>query len=296
MKKFVSSILVMAFALAAVSAQAADLPSRKEGSLPPAYAPPPVSLPLWTGFHAGLNIGAHFQNSAMSTSAGVAQFNDSFGLYGNPGFALASAGLASVQSPTSGVASFIGGGQVGYDYQFGGFVVGVETDIQGLAGASSSVSSFSAAPVSSPLLSTVNVTKNVDYIGTLRARAGYLVTPTLLVYGTAGLAYGGVSSNASVFQSLSNPFFYSSPAWGGAGHYSDTRVGWTAGAGAEWMFLPKWSLKGEYLYYDLGSVTYNAGALANAPVFGGPNIFTNVVQASTRFDGHLARVGVNYHF
>ena len=64
----------------------------------------------------------------------------------------------------------------------------------------------------------------LDYIGTVRGRAGRLSTPTLLVYGTAGFAYGGVS------------------AWS----QTNIRSGWTAGGGLEWMFAPNWSAKVEY--------------------------------------------------
>ena len=86
----------------------------------------------------------------------------------------------------------------------------------------------------------------------------------------------------------------------GAGNFSDTRVGWTAGAGLEWMFWPNWSTKVEYLYYDLGNVTFTNGVLATSyltPRLAGPTLSAAVAsQSRTRFDGHIVRVGVNYHF
>ena len=70
-------------------------------------------------------------------------------------------------------------------------------------------------------------------------------------------------------------------------------------AGAEWMFLPNWSAKVEYLYYDLGSVSYGAGVSAPLLLGGalgaGSPMLSNPITASTRFNGSIARVGINYH-
>ncbi len=76
---------------------------------------------------------------------------------------------------------------------------------------------------------------------------------------------------------------------------SQTRTGWTAGGGFEGMFAPRWSAKIEYLYYDLGSVTYNA-TLADACFGCGVNFFTNNVRTTTRFNGNIVRAGLNWHF
>ena len=75
---------------------------------------------------------------------------------------------------------------------------------------------------------------------------------------------------------------------------SNTRPGWTAGGGLEWMFSPNWSVKAEYLYYDLGKVTFGVGGLTLATA--GATFFTDLPVASTRFNGHIVRVGLNYHF
>ncbi len=85
--------------------------------------------------------------------------------------------------------------------------------------------------------------------------------------------------------------------FGGVGRFSNTQTGWTAGGGLEWMIAPNWSLKAEALYYDLGSAQFAAspvGALASS------NRSTIVIFAATpvtrlRFDGVIARAGVNYH-
>ncbi|MGB8898002.1 MAG: outer membrane beta-barrel protein [Methylocella sp.] len=79
----------------------------------------------------------------------------------------------------------------------------------------------------------------IDYFGTLRGRYGYLFTPTLLVYGTGGFAYGGTGTSS----------------------LTTTPLGWAAGGGLEWMFFPNWSLKVEYLYYELAKQTSNFATL-----------------------------------
>jgi outer membrane immunogenic protein len=67
--------------------------------------------------------------------------------------------------------------------------------------------------------------------------------------------------------------------------------GWTAGGGLEWMFAPNWTTKLEYLYYDLGSASYTTGAYDS--VFGAVTVAT---RTSTRFEGNIVRVGLNYKF
>jgi outer membrane immunogenic protein len=272
------------------SAFAADLPSRKA---PPVYVPPaPVSL--WTGFYAGLNAGGAFGAGSSLSSTGGDLYDD---------FAPAAAGAAGALGATAyGVgglnnSGFIGGGQVGYNYQFGQrFVVGVEADIQGLAGSSGNVSFMGGSPdpAGSPasMVTTGQIQGSLDYLGTVRGRAGFLITPTLLIYGTGGLAYGGTNLSASYssgdLAGLYGPGF-------GSSSYSDTLVGWTVGGGIEWMFLPNWSAKLEYLYFDLGTATTNT-------VVAGINNGTGAIgyafgtSTSARFNGNLVRAGVNYHF
>src|ERR1700730_1804065 len=161
---------------------------------------------------------------------------------------------------------FIGGGQIGYNYQFANsWVVGLEADFDGIASATKTATLAQAGTVPGALTtigasSVLSWTKSVNYLGTVRGRFGYLLTPTLLIFGDGGLAYGGVNSSTGVIEQLG---FGDTPApFGTFGNISSTRVGWTAGAGAEWMFLPNWSANVEYLYYDLGSVNYHSAPLA----------------------------------
>ena len=255
MKAKLLAATVLASALS-VSAFAADLPSIKA----PLVVPPPP--PLWTGFYVGGNAGGIFGGNPGLRSSGVDIYDDYYGANGAPAAAGAAGALSATASGigSSNKGSFSGGAQLGFNYQFNpSFLVGLEADIQGVAG--SSVNTSFAGVAADPLgtATTMQTTGqfqgSLDYVGTVRGRAGYLVTPTLLIYGTAGLAYANANMSASYatidLAGIYGPGFASSS-------YSDTRVGWTAGGGVEWMFLPNWSAKLEYLYYDLGTVTLNS--------------------------------------
>lgn len=281
---------VMTLALAAGSALAADLPSRKA---PPAYIPPP---PTWTGFHIGLNAGG-----AWSASATTNFVSTPFLINGadNAPWAAAAAIAGSGGVSTNG-ASFIGGGQIGYDWQFnGGFLAGIEADIQGVAAGNNNtaVTTLAPTPLSAEglnLLTSVASGKTLDFFGTVRGRLGYLITPTLLVYATGGLAYGGATSTTNFFQTVPNDSTGYLLIGANQARYAQTRVGWTAGGGLEWMFWPQWSARIEYLFYDLGAVAYPV-AVTTDWHFSSLQ-FANATQARTRFDGHIVRAGVNYHF
>lgn len=231
------SALALAAALAAGAAQAADLPSRK--GPPPAYIPPPPVM-TWNGFYAGLNVGASWQDA---TSSNV--LHPVWGWGTNAG---------------GGPLGVSGGGQVGYNYQLTPmFVVGVETDFQG--------SSIGTGTNTGVWGGAVN-TASINWFGTVRGRLGVSVlSPSLLIYGTGGFAYGEVSRNSWWNQN------------------STVQTGWTAGGGAEWMFLPNWSVKAEYLYTEISGSNNNG-------FNGGWNL--NNVNNRTRF--HTVRAGVNYHF
>ncbi len=108
--------------------------------------------------------------------------------------------MASAQG-TTGVFSgdtngFIGGGQLGYNWQFANWVAGLEADIRGVGNKitdGQNVTVGLAAPfLASFVMTNLSLTKEMDYFGTVRGRLGWLAYPSLLVYGTGGLAYGGV--------------------------------------------------------------------------------------------------------
>jgi outer membrane immunogenic protein len=261
---------------------------------PPVYLPPP---PAWTGLYVGINAGGTWSSSNTVDTTAV-PIEPAFPTFETE-LALSST-LATTSVPASN-SGFIGGGQVGYNYQFNNsFVAGIEADIQGVASSSSSSSvSGSGVPVGFPgetITSTVSASKRLDYLGTIRGRLGFLVTPTLLAYGTGGLAYGGVRSSVEIGQQNFAPAgsTFSAP-FSSFGSLSNSRVGWTAGGGVEWLFAPNWSVKVEYLYYDLSSDTFALSPLTNTFTTGGV-VYSSAPFARASFTGNIVRAGLNYHF
>jgi outer membrane immunogenic protein len=283
----------------ASSALTADLPSIKSAPAAPA--------PLWTGFYAGLNAGYGF---------GTANNAQNYG-WSNPSFFSSSAEQAAFAASYSYMGrniaqgGFIGGGQVGYNYQHGqSIVLGFEADMQG-SGISGEGNANGWAPYSQSssrtdsFVTRMPIQAGISWMGTARGRFGYLITPSVIAYATGGLAYGGTYLKTFPQQNLA-----STSGLADAGYIStqnaqqNFNVGWTAGGGAEWMMAPNWSIKGEALYYDLGNtsvsnVTYlggNAGPNVT-PLVG--NAGRNPVGGSTTrayYQGVIARAGVNYHF
>jgi opacity protein-like surface antigen len=276
------------------SALAADLPARK--------APPyvPVAAPFsWTGFYGGLNLGYGFGSGSASTQQlGFANLNslaDKGIDYGGP-----------VGSGPSNLNGILGGGQIGYNWQFSPLtVIGVEADIQGaglkssLVGSRFAVDPFFPNPQTFlwPSVGTPQLHQSVDWFGTLRGRVGFTpFSPTVLIYATGGLAYGDVKTSFGY-----NVTYLPQPSAGflgsyanGVGFASSSKVGWTAGAGLEWAATSNWSFKLEYLYTDLGSTTMPV--VGSGFGFDGSPGRVVAVTARSNARWNTVRAGVNYHF
>lgn len=343
-------ILSLFLAAAIGRATAADLsaPKSPEGAV--------AGLSPWAGFYIGLNAGYGWGVSSGASAqafpiydavAPAANAFDPINAIPGTGLRTGNTALASAGDARVNPAGFIGGGQVGYNWLIGAraarFVVGVEADFQGATiggggralGASQDSVQFNDGPGVHPCGPAVNCiinrlalgageTKaNVDWLGTVRARMGYLVTPTTMIYGTGGLAYGGArtttNGSALTLWSVSNlnaPFDVFNgtlpvPSVSGANVSTATLVGWAAGGGLEWMFAPGWSLKAEGLYYDLGSFSSPAatigyispitlsipplGAATGLTVATGQLLMMNSASTRLRYDGVIARAGLNYH-
>ena len=268
---------------------------------PVASAASPSQIDDWTGWYVGLSAGINWGSDPVRTTASNSQVCS---VCGHPlDFANASILGATGAFPLR-TDGFIGGGQLGHDWQIASrWVAGFETDFQGLAGAGNSsatsasfdVSGFAGHSVGTDL----SVTKSIDFLGTVRGRVGYLVEPRLLVFGTGGLAYGHVKSGFAITQNLIGSGLGSLAAsYGAASNVSTMRAGWTLGGGFEWKFAPKWTAQFLYLFYDLGKVTSH-GQLADRIVSPNPPTtyyFVNDVWSSARFNGNIIRVALNYHF
>jgi outer membrane immunogenic protein len=254
----------------------------------PAPAPPP---PQWSGFYVGGNAGGTWSNN--NSVATVTGNGASF-----PGFdplGIATARLATTSVPVK-IDGFIGGGQWGDNYQFANrWVGGFESDFQGITGGNHTTTLFSqaTADVAGVGFSTnqnLTASKSLNWLATDRVRLGYLISPTFLAYGTGGVAYGTTRASVTIAQTVS-PGFSSGASFG---NFDKTLAGWTAGGGVEWLFYPNWSLKVEYLYYDLGRVNFTMSPLVNS--VGGVPVTVGAPSASTRFNGNIVRAGLNYHF
>ena len=290
--------------LSSVSAIAADLPSIKS-------APVAAPAPIWTGFYAGLNAGGTWvNNNDLNTSTQL--------LIPNPDTAsLFTAKVLSGPRDLSNSLGFIGGGQIGYNWQVpvSGFQIltGIEADIQGVAGANgnSNFWSYNANAhygtanfpnfENNGYSNTTNIQSksSLNWLGTVRGRLGFLLTSSLVVYGTGGLAYGGYDLTIKNFinsEDIELDTDYHFLVSGRSGN-PKTMLGWTAGGGAEWMFMPNFSFKAEYLFYDLG----NTGNMLFNDAYGygtAAGIFSriSVTNFSQRVNGNIVRAGMNYHF
>ena len=260
----------------------------------PVKAPPPALL-AWTGFYAGVNAGYIDSIGRTNTDAAILAT-------GQPGseaaFSAYNLAYSSTNQFNHHFGGFLGGVQAGYNYQFSSsLVAGLEADIQGTNLRQDRSSTLTAGGVFDPFwVTTTAVSDRLDYIGTVRGRLGVLPTPNLLLYSTGGLAYGGVRSSTQI--AFDNTGF-GAPTGSGAGSYSGTRFGYAVGGGGEWKFSRNWSAKLEYLYYDLGSVTYATGGYAFDPQatnFRGFGPVAIGTSTTTRFNGNIARIGLNYTF
>ena len=255
---------------------------------------PPAPTMTWTGFYAGLNAGYGWGDASNSNSPVDPASQALFGVFGPADF-----------NTSFRKRGAIAGGQVGYNWQFTARgVLGLEADLQW---SDINGSGFRSAPllIAPTILYETSTEQRLRWFGTVRGRLGFLVTPSLLLYGTGGLAYGETESRgnirinnlgggAVIVIAIAPPFsavctFPGPPCY--AGSSSETHVGWTAGAGGEWKIAPNWSVKAEYLRVALqgSSATLVSPAPPSTP--GVSTIFRFNTQ---NYD--IVRVGVNYQF
>lgn len=260
--------------LGLTNAQAADLAAR-----PYLKAPAAATVYDWTGFYVGGNVGYGW---GANTDPNLSFVNP--GNAGNigPFLTVGLGGLPGNQFPNLNPNGVFGGLQLGYDKQFGAWVLGAVTDIQ-------AADLHASRLVTTSLVTTgTNVDESlsakIDWFGTLRGKVGYGLNDWLL-YGTGGLAYGRTTSSIG---------FGCTPGGGNCGGVSfagtaaETRVGWSAGAGVSKAF-GNWNVGVEYLHVDLGRSSVTAvDQLGNFP--------GTTLTESQRFVVDTARLTVNYKF
>jgi outer membrane immunogenic protein len=289
-KKFLLAGLAVGALIA--PAAAADMPIKA----------PPAPIHLWTGFYVGANAGYSWSaNNSVQTVGVPGSCNGaSPGCIAGPAlYSSLSAQAATFSAPVDQKGVLVGG-QVGYNWVASSTLFGFEADLQSLSGNNNSASLVSAVPTplfpGFPVNQTATVSTKLDFLGTVRARVGYLWGPSFLVYVTGGLAYGETKINSSIAQSVVEPGALG--PYSGVGTDSEVRFGGTIGAGLEWMVFQHWSVKAEYLFVGLGRASTNAVQLVSrdfAPGFVGTFSSASAIT-SANFNESIFRGGINYHF
>lgn len=231
MNKSVAAVAAVFLSVSVQQAVSADLPVK---ALPPA----PVATSGWAGWYIGVEGGAdrgQFTQTNTLTNVSLGTFDQSGAL---------------------------AGGTVGYNWQSGPLVYGLESDL--------SWTDLSGTQNCGPTRTNI-CTTDLRSIGTVRGRVGAAVLPSTLIYATGGLAYADIHATRDT----------------GAIASHDWRATWTAGLGAEFMVLPRLSLKAEYLYagFDGVATTYLVTASA-----------TPTPVAAAERNVHILRGGLNWHF
>ena len=259
MRRSLIALIAAGFVMAiAQSALAADMPVKQ-----PAYSAPVAAPYSWQGFYVGGHIGYGWGHDPIDLTPSPAYV---------PAFAVGAVPSSLADNPNG----VLGGIQYGTNWQFNRVVLGWELDF-----------SFSDIKASETLSNPINPAgtnfgeQKLTWFSTSRGRAGYTVTDNLLLYGTGGLAAGRANASSSVTVT-------GCPGVGTCSAGSDTQTlwGWTAGGGLEYG-IGHWSIRVEYLHYDLGHLNYNMTD---------PTLPGSFIAASTRFSGDIVRGGFNYRF
>lgn len=259
---FRRSLLMSAAAAVMLSgtAFAADLPSRTQAPQSPYLAPAPVFT--WAGLYAGVNAGAAF---GSGNNGGVTPY----------GFTSPASGTAYVSSDNSDTR-FAGGGQVGYNWQSGAFVYGLEADFDYLGTSNHSA----VVPAAYPAFVAITG-KNDNFLGTVRGRLGYAADHALF-YVTGGLAYGANEGGSLTYYPTSTGLPYTRSG-------DNSNVGFALGGGVEYALTQNWTARIEYLYVDRGDKNTTYSATTGAPV-------GSYFVAKTHDQDNILRVGLNYKF
>jgi outer membrane immunogenic protein len=257
------TVCIGALALAAMTipASAADIP--RPAPPPPVVAPPVVYN--WSGFYIGGNLGGKWADHGGDISLDQFVAVTPLGIFGTGG--------------NGSEGAFVGGGQIGFNWQAGGWVFGVEGDFQATSAERTFVccGPVAAAVLIPPFVLGDTITVSNDWQASIRGRLGY-AWDRFLVYGTAGVAFANLE--ASVF--LPGALIASA---------SDTLTGWTAGGGIEFGLWDNWSLGVEYRFSSFDASDFGLGNIVFDPVLPGAPL-------RSRFDleTHEVTARLNYRF
>ena len=275
MKKLVLTTAALVAFAAVGSAGAADLSVK---------APTPAPVWDWTGFYVGGSLGDRLSNADWTTTCL------------QPGFAGCSAnfpGRLGFQTtvPLDGNGMRYGG-YVGYNWQIQNILLGAEADVAwvdssafvlGIPGAED------PTVVGSPGLDSAQIRETWD--ASVRVRAGYVVTGTVLLYGTVGASWINVQTSATCATPFPVGWCPVGPLLGTTSSVSTTRTGWTAGGGIEVMVTGNWLARAEWRHSDYG--TFGATLLTGS---NGTAVNASALSVNTKLTTETALIGVAYKF
>ncbi len=247
-----------------VSAHAGDIYAPGDGGYKdgPAYA-----SVVWSGWYAGATGGGGWTSQHVKYEG---NFGSGFTPYTpDPNQTLSQSGA-------------FGGGELGYNWQAGHLMYGLETDAQ-ISGISGSVYGLNAG---NPL-DHLGASSNLDWFGTVRGRLGYSFGP-VLAYATGGFAFGNVENEVKYVSSFPSHCCGLAGAAIADGRSSGIQTGYAVGGGLEYALTPKLTVKAEYQYIDLGS--HNAVGTCTFG-YGACGVFRTKIDDNY----NTVRAGINYH-
>jgi outer membrane immunogenic protein len=256
-----------------LSASGARLASAADMVVKTPVLPMPGAAYNWGGLYVGGNIGYGWgasSNPALS-------FVDPGAVVNLAGYFAAGGNVTPNLDPSG----LIGGGQIGFNWTLSpSWVAGFVADFQGSGIKDSATNTVTPAALPTSLQSN---SEQIDWFGTLRAKLGFAENNWLL-YATGGLAYGRVATSGCICfgTTIAGPLNF-------AGSNSTTNVGWAAGAGLNYGVTSNWIVGVEYLYVNLGNVSYvetTTNALAPA----------SSITINNRAAVQIARVSLDYKF
>lgn len=232
--------------LAAALVLSGSMPGWAQNSLPP------VSMAdAWSGPYLGVIAGSAVGRGETRSVVGC---GPSGFLCDPTHYPEYGAALSAAASGSTSRKSFTAGVLAGYNWRFGQSVFGVESDASALHLSSSNGGTRSSSnlgltnPGPVPVIASVGSSAHIDGLATLRARAGYLVAPSLLAYATGGVAL----TKFAVSNVYTDNWQFNGGALGGA--KSSARLfGPAFGGGLEWSVARRWTLKAEYLHANFGA-------------------------------------------
>jgi outer membrane immunogenic protein len=218
-------LVILLASCVAMPALAADLPAKAPAR--------PAAVADWTGFYVGIH-GGYGWGSIKPDDFDIAAFSDD--AFGNP-------------EPKG----WVFGGHVGYLWQYGRFVGGLEVDYS-----AADLKETQTSPLENGFVGELPATRQfalaskIDALASARGRAGFLLSDNLLAYGTAGVAWGHAKVSVTQTICIVKTSVCNSDSLSAA----ENNFGWVAGGGIEYRLTQNLLLRGEYLHYDFGSVGY----------------------------------------